>query len=155
MFHLYWLFLPLLYSKWLCLAWLTLIASILSCLTWVDSVFYFFYYYLFLFNFGWIWLKMFFLFLNFFNSCNYSQILCLKLSYLRKSYIDMHNKKQSKDPEEQKMYYYREDIMYHMFHSLLHSLTTDRERASRNYEQFWYAHQQMMRRYLKGVTIWG
>ena len=99
-----------------------------------------------------LWLNLIenvFLFLNFFNSCNYSQILCLKLSYLRKSYEDMHEKKLSEDPEEQKMYYYREDIMYHMFHSLLHSAIKNTESRSRNKEQFWYAHQQMMRRYVR------
>ena len=51
----------------------------------------------------------------------------------------------SHDPEERKLYYYREDSMYHVFHYLLHMLQDTRENP-REYELFWYAHQQMMRR---------
>jgi len=50
----------------------------------------------------------------------------------------------SNDREERKLYYYREDPMYHAFHHLLHSL---QQTQPREWEQFWYAHQQMMRRY--------
>ena len=71
-------------------------------------------------------------------------LLILKLFYLRNSYYDMHYNKLSEDPDEQKLYYYREDILYHMFHDLFHTIV--RREWSRQWEQFWYGHQQMMRR---------
>jgi len=51
----------------------------------------------------------------------------------------------SKDPDEAKLDYYREDSMFHVFHQLLHKTPTGGN--PRHAEQFWYAHQQMMRRY--------
>jgi len=57
----------------------------------------------------------------------------------------------SRDPDESKLDYYREDSMYQVFHELLHKLNGpcwgDNCDNRRHAEQFWYAHQQMMRRY--------
>merc|ERR1712142_325718 len=50
----------------------------------------------------------------------------------------------SNDPDERKLHYYREDSLFHAFHSLLHTL---QQNHPRQYELFWYAHQQMLRRY--------
>merc|ERR1712142_1433831 len=50
----------------------------------------------------------------------------------------------SNDPEERKLHYYREDSLYHAFHKTLHTLQRPHPRR---YEHFWYAHQQMIRRY--------
>ena len=57
--------------------------------------------------------------------------------------LSINDEKLSHDPEERKLYYYREDSMYHVFHRLLHMLQQDHPRR---HELFWYAHQQMMRR---------
>ena len=57
--------------------------------------------------------------------------------------LSRNDEKLSHDQEERKLYYYREDSMYHVFHRLLHMLQRTHRRR---YELFWYAHQQMMRR---------
>merc|ERR1712142_698647 len=63
----------------------------------------------------------------------------------------------SNDPEERKLYYYREDSVYHVFHYILHLVQIAKSCTKncgwpnvqwpRVNEMFWYAHQQMMRRY--------
>jgi len=61
------------------------------------------------------------------------------------------------DPEEAKLDYWREDSLFHAFHVLLHKIfdkqkkdTLDNrdDRFKRTFELFFYAHQQMTRRYL-------
>merc|ERR1712142_1248941 len=63
----------------------------------------------------------------------------------------------SDDPEEAKLDYWREDSLFHAFHVLLHKIfdkqkkdTLDNrdDRFKRTFELFFYAHQQMTRRYL-------
>jgi len=62
-------------------------------------------------------------------------------------YEDFHEDKLSEDPAEQKLYYWREDIMLHVFHELFHKIWGWGRKHERPFEQFWYTHQQMMRRY--------
>ena len=56
------------------------------------------------------------------------------------------------DPEESKLDYWREDSCLHVFHTLFHRLydykTNLRPRWHRSDELFWYAHQQMVRRFV-------
>ena len=58
----------------------------------------------------------------------------------------------TEDPEEAKLDYWREDSLFHAFHSLLHTvwghLAEEKQPNNfpRTYELFFYAHQQMTRR---------
>ena len=70
---------------------------------------------------------------------------------------DLHNidhESLSEDQEEAKLDYFREDSLLHAFHALLHR-TWERlelEKYERRYELFFYAHQQMIRRYKERIN---
>ena len=60
----------------------------------------------------------------------------------------------SMDPEDQKWDHFREDTLFHGFHVLLHQLHDARKPKEGNQEKpprldelFWYAHQQLIRRW--------
>ena len=52
---------------------------------------------------------------------------------------------------EHRWNYWREDPMFHVFHVIIHKLTIAHQDLqpfpTRTYERFWYAHQQLIRRF--------
>lgn len=58
----------------------------------------------------------------------------------------------SNDPEESKWDYFREDSLLHVFHTLLHKVweggKMSNQLPGRIHELFFYAHQQLLRRYV-------
>jgi hypothetical protein len=66
----------------------------------------------------------------------------------------------SGDPEQAKLDYWREESLFHAFHVLFHKLWNrlkkddSQDRFTRTFELFFYAHQQMVRRYVIKIKLY-